>query len=348
MKILCVLSWVQNGRWLWDYIPGNRDSVDCVYIEHPRDRFPAYGKLLGYYEKFWWLGLKAWPKLKHYDAIVTWEANTGLPLGFLRNLLGKRSPPLLIINFVLKGRPILDMLPLTRFALRSVNCMTCISQREIAYNAQLLRLPTSKFVKLQGPWVDNHADHAAEIYAGPHILSAGRSHRDYGTLMEAVRGLPVQTVINARAFNVEGLEPPSNVVINPFLPWDQFLTLVRTTRFTVVPLHPACHASGESFMMEGMAAGKAAIASKTFSTAELIEPGVNGILVPPEDVSALREAIQYLLDHPEQAQQMGRCARQMFEERWSFPVVARQVHEIVTRLVETGSAPSALPLLNRG
>jgi glycosyltransferase involved in cell wall biosynthesis len=55
-------------------------------------------------------------------------------------------------------------------------------------------------------------------------------------------------------------------------------------------------------MMEGMAAGKATIASETFSTAELIEPGTNGILVPPEEASALRAAIQYLLDHPAQAQ----------------------------------------------
>ncbi len=333
MKILCLVSWVPQGRWLWDYIPGNRDTVDFVYIRHPRDRFPGYGKLLGYYQKFWWLGLKALPRTRRYDVIVTWEGNTGLPLAFLRTLLGRASPPMVILNFVLKGRPILDMLWLIRYALRSVDRLTCISQREIAHYSDQLRLPEDRFIKLQGPWPDEHQGHESEIHSGDYILAAGRSHRDYATLTEAVRDLPVRVIINARPFNVEGLTPPPNVTINPFLPYPEFLSLLRGAKFIVVPLFEARHASGESFMMNAIAARKAVVATETYSTAELIEPGVNGLLVPPGDAPAMRQAIQYMLDHPEQTQQMGLTGRRMYETRWSFPVIARQVDAIVTRLV---------------
>jgi len=59
MRILCLVSWTPGGKWLWDYVPDDATAVDFVYIRHPQDRFPGYGKLLGYYERFWWLGLKA-------------------------------------------------------------------------------------------------------------------------------------------------------------------------------------------------------------------------------------------------------------------------------------------------
>ncbi len=337
MKILCLVSWVPQGRWLWDYIPGNCDTVDFVYIRHPQDRFPGYGKLLGYYQKFWWLGLKALPRLRHYDVIVTWEGNTGLPLAFLRTLLGCTSPPMVILNFVLKGRPILDMLWLVRYALRSVDLIACVSVKEVEYYSQKLDLPTDRFVQLPTTHPDYHQDRVTEIYTGDYILAAGRSHRDYRTFVEAVRDLPIKAVINARPFNVAGLAVPPNVTMNPFLPFHEFLTLVRGARFVVLPLYAARHASGETFMLEAMAARKAVIATETYSTVEFIEPGINGLLVPPGDATAMRQAIQYLLDHPEQTQQMGLAARQMYETRWSFPVIARQVDAILTRLVSEAS-----------
>jgi starch synthase (maltosyl-transferring) len=73
-------------------------------------------------------------------------------------------------------------------------------------------------------------------------------------------------------------------------------------------------------VLEAMAAGKPVMASKVQGTAELISPGINGWLVPPEQPQILAEAIHLLLSDPETAVSMGResqviCRKQFTIER---------------------------------
>lgn len=300
-------------------------------MRSPADRFRGYGKLLAYYPQYGLLGLRALPRMKDYDVIVAWEGKNGVPLAFLRTLLGRRRPPLVIINFVLKGEVVLDNLWFIRLALRSVDHLTCVSRREIEHYARVLRLPAERFSHL----LTFHPDHHGRPFLeqGDYILAAGRSHRDYGTLIQAVQGLPLRLVINARPFNLKGLPAPENVTFNPFLPQPEFIELVRRARFAVLPLHPAQHASGETFLLEAYAAGKPVIASETYSTVEFVQPGVNGYLVPPGDVNALRERILALYDDRRQIATMGLAARRFYEENCSFPVTARKVDRLLHTLV---------------
>lgn len=342
MRILCLLSWKPTSRWLWDYLPEKDDQIEFAFINPPKDRFPGYGKLWGYYPSYWRLGLQVFPYQHQYDAIVTWEANTGLPLAFLRSLSRRRKsahPPLIILNFVLKGKPVYDFLPFVRFAMRSVNQITCLSRREIQYYTQQLNYPIERCLKLQGPFRDFFSeaeDNPGDIHPGEYIFSAGRSQRDYQTLIEAVRDLPVNVIINARDFNLRGVKTATNVTINPFLPFEEYLQLLQAARFVVIPLQRSKHASGETFMIQAMTATKAVIASQTFSTAEMLDHGINGLLVPPGNPTALRQAIQDLIDHPELAERLGKTARQHYQERWSFPVVARQIDQVLAGVVRDG------------
>lgn len=341
MKILCLLSWKPGSRWLWDYLPDSSDQVEFLYNTPPSDRYPGYGKYLGYYPGYWRLGRRAFAKMKNYDLIVTWEANTAIPLALLRSISGRQIPPLVSLNFVLKGKPVYDMLKAVRFAMRSVDQITCLSAREIEYYTALLDYPVRHCQKLQGPFRDffsptspgtarlkpNSENHS------PYIFSAGRSNRDYQTLVTAVKDLPISVIINARTFNIKGISTPENVTFNPFLPFDEYLDLLAGASFVVAPLRPAKHASGETFIVQAMTARKAVIASETYSTAEMIENGSNGILVPASDPAALRSAIQELLQDPQAAQYLGDTARRHYLERWSFPIVARQIDHMLKRVV---------------
>jgi len=329
IKILCLINWQTEPdyRWFWDHVPGNQDTVDFVNIKNPPDRFPGYGKLLGYYQRFFLLGLKAFPRMADYDVIVSWEGNNGIPLAFFRTFFGRTQKPFVILNFVLKGPVVLNNLWFIRYALRSVDKIVCVSQKEVVYYSEKLKIPQDRFVKIPTMWPDRHIN--VPISSGDYIFSAGRSHRDYKTLIEAVRDLPVRLVINARPFNLKGLTPPDNVTFNPFLPQNEFLDLLRNARFTVLPLFEAKHASGETFLLESMSAHKAVIATKTFTLVDFIQPGVNGDLVDPGDVSGMRTAIQNLLEQPEKTQEMGRTARKMYLNNWSLPVVGQQISSLL-------------------
>jgi glycosyltransferase involved in cell wall biosynthesis len=86
-------------------------------------------------------------------------------------------------------------------------------------------------------------------------------------------------------------------------------------------------------MVQAMTAGKAVIISQTFSTQEMIVPGFNGLLVPPGNPQALRQAILDLLENPELVKRLGQAARQYYQEHWSFPVVARQIDELIQQTI---------------
>lgn len=77
-------------------------------------------------------------------------------------------------------------------------------------------------------------------------------------------------------------------------------------------------------LLEGMACGAPALATNVASLPEVVEDGVSGFLVPPNDPSALRDRLRWYRDHPREAETMGVAARQRVLEKFTWPaVVAR-------------------------
>ena len=71
-------------------------------------------------------------------------------------------------------------------------------------------------------------------------------------------------------------------------------------------------------LLEAMASGLPVIASLIAGNEELVVPGETGILVPPDDPDALREALRALLVDKSERERMGRAARRRVEAdfRW--------------------------------
>ena len=88
--------------------------------------------------------------------------------------------------------------------------------------------------------------------------------------------------------------------------------------------------TGESFGMvltEAFAAGTPVIASEIAGYADVVTPGVDGILVPPADPQRLAEELQGLYVEPESRLRMGRAARES-AQRYAWPNVAAEVEEV--------------------
>lgn len=83
-------------------------------------------------------------------------------------------------------------------------------------------------------------------------------------------------------------------------------------------------------LLEGMACGVPAVCTDVASMPEVVEDGVTGFVVPPNDPPALREKILWLREHPERAEEMGRAARRRVLEKFNWPQVVRRCLEIYT------------------
>jgi glycosyltransferase involved in cell wall biosynthesis len=81
-------------------------------------------------------------------------------------------------------------------------------------------------------------------------------------------------------------------------------------------------------LLEGMACGRPAICTRVASMPEIVEDGVCGFIVPPNDPAALAERIGWLREHPAEATAMGGAARQRVLEKFTWPRVVRHCLEI--------------------
>jgi glycosyltransferase involved in cell wall biosynthesis len=86
-------------------------------------------------------------------------------------------------------------------------------------------------------------------------------------------------------------------------------------------------------VLEYMAAGLPVIASRVGGNAELINDGMTGLLVPPEDSSALSSAMLKLLRDPGLAQRIAQGGHEFTVRNFSFERLVREVDELYSELL---------------
>jgi glycosyltransferase involved in cell wall biosynthesis len=87
-------------------------------------------------------------------------------------------------------------------------------------------------------------------------------------------------------------------------------------------------------VLEYMAAGLPTIASRVGGTAELVQDGVTGLLVPAEDANALAGALLQFLRNPERARQIATNGQRFAVENFSFERLIREIDELYAELLE--------------
>ncbi len=78
--------------------------------------------------------------------------------------------------------------------------------------------------------------------------------------------------------------------------------------------------------VEAMRAGLPVIASRVGGLPEIVEDGVTGLLIPPEDTAALVNALRDL--SYERLSAMGRAGRERFQRHFTLDRVHRQITEL--------------------
>jgi glycosyltransferase involved in cell wall biosynthesis len=93
-------------------------------------------------------------------------------------------------------------------------------------------------------------------------------------------------------------------------------------------------------LLEGMAAGLPAIATRIGSIPALVVDGVEGFLVPAGDINALAERICRLARNPELRRSMGQAARQRVEKHFSQQAMAERVYHIYCAAITEENRPT--------
>ena len=86
-------------------------------------------------------------------------------------------------------------------------------------------------------------------------------------------------------------------------------------------------------LLQAAAAGIPLVASRIGGIPEVVEDGVTGLLVPPEDPAALAAAIEQTLEDPAAAAARARAARKRAEERFSHSVAMTRLLALYDELL---------------
>ena len=148
-------------------------------------------------------------------------------------------------------------------------------------------------------------------YKGLHILMEAAQGTDYPIVI--VGAGPIEEELKAQAAQL-GLR---NIHFLGFLPVADKVALLTLCCGILFPSHLRSEAFGIS-LLEGAMYGKPMISSEIGTGTTFINiDDETGLVVPPSDPVAMRQAMRYLWEHPEQAADMGRRAEARYWEHFT-------------------------------
>lgn len=89
-------------------------------------------------------------------------------------------------------------------------------------------------------------------------------------------------------------------------------------------------------LVQAMAAGKPIVATHTFAVEDVVEDGKTGVLVEPEDPSALARGLLMLVEHGETAREMGQYGRWKAETEYDWNIIARRYEAVFATTLTSG------------
>lgn len=162
------------------------------------------------------------------------------------------------------------------------------------------------------------------------VFAGGNSLRDYGTLIEALKGTPFKAVIASS--NTHKFDPDQ---INfKYLSHHNFFRAMAHSSVTVVPLIPTNKRSvGQQTYLNAMALGKLLVISDVSGVRDHLTPDEHALVVPPNDPKALREAISWALNPVNQKRvEEIAAAGKRHTERMTFPYYCTDLRDLLSKI----------------
>ncbi len=166
-----------------------------------------------------------------------------------------------------------------------------------------------------------------QYYKGLHVLLEAAKGTDYPIVI--VGAGSIEAELKAQAAQL-GL---SNIHFLGQLPDEDKVVLLTMCYGVLFPSHLRSEAFGIS-LLEGAMYGKPMISSEIGTGTTFINiADETGLVVPPSDAIALRQAMQYLWENPEQASEMGKRAEERYWKHFTAEQMVKSYVELYGELV---------------
>lgn len=181
-----------------------------------------------------------------------------------------------------------------------------------------------------------------------YIYTTGGTKRDFPTLIDAFREIQFKLKITTVG-NMAGLEHchiTPNIIIDNSLPFGQGSTgLIRKEYYhslaVAIPLIRAQSyvPFGITVLMEALSMSKAVIATRNPGFPFDLEKEKAGFLIEYGDVEGWRQAIQFVIDHPGEAWEMGNRGARLIANKYDYRIFGSNVDRLVAKMLKPAAVP---------
>lgn len=110
-------------------------------------------------------------------------------------------------------------------------------------------------------------------------------------------------------------------------------TKARLLRDCALLALPSTQESFGGVFTEAWSFGKPVLGCPIPAVSELVQDGVNGLL-RTQSPEALADGIRWILEHPKEAEAMGRAGNALVQEKFTWPAIAERVQEAYLEVIE--------------
>jgi glycosyltransferase involved in cell wall biosynthesis len=318
------------------------DRYDAVvHVPHPERDLPSAfdrmrSRLIGTPET-WAMARRLADQLGSGDVVYCQSEAVGLPLAAV---LGKQSgrPKLCVFGHNFTSRRCRVVARLIGLADRvDALAVCCSTQLEFLRND--LKIDPSR-IHLRLEHVDTRffspGPPSAEK-SKPVVAGVGLEKRDYRTLADACRDLPVDVRISGFSRYAAVLaksfpDPLPPNMTRRFYPWPDLIQLYRDADIVVAPVFPSPYAAGVTTLMEGLCCRRPVVVTRSPGLADYLDPSDGLSIVEPNDSQEMRRAIVQLLDHPDEAGLQAERGFQLASQRYDFDRAVDHLYGILQAL----------------
>lgn len=178
-----------------------------------------------------------------------------------------------------------------------------------------------------------------------HIVTSGRltTQKNQKMLIEAVMKVAqVHPNIQLSIYGIGSLEKPLKEYIHELRAEDHVRLAGRSNDMLGTLMENDLFILSSDYegmpnaLLEAMAMGMPCISTDCRTgPSEMIEHGKNGLLVPVGDTEKMAEAISYMIEHADEAKQMGRHAREYARENCGMSVVLKRFRTECERFIRS-------------
>ena len=215
--------------------------------------------------------------------------------------------------------------------LRRVDRFVVHSRSEIRDYARWLRIEEKKFcfVPLQRASFD---DVKPSPIQKPYIVAMGSANRDYTTLVTAMLGAGIKTVIISKKTILDELPEHPDLLKLSNLTMQECRNILGGAEINIVPIS-AQTASGQVTFLTSMRAGIPTIVTRCAGSVDYIQDGKTGLLVAAGDPAMLRRAVKSLWQDKTLRSRIGSAGRDYAEEHFSDEVAGQHLGHVIDEVL---------------